>query len=274
MIGITFCIGFLSWGIFWQMIPNNAEVKLLDKATEDNKAQAEMMPQAKKRVEQAKQMVDAKAKAWAAYVATRTPGTSLKDGGIDLSVNPWQLVVDTPKFRDSIQRAVNEQVKKGGIKVVTAPLVPLVDSSIPANQILDSFYNYPSIKFPVVIFDFGTVTVQGTYKQIMDNVRAYKSMPHYLAVADGLRIDGTSPNLTGTYNLSIVGFIRTKTIAPAVNEGAATSAAGGFGGGGAGGRMGMGGPGGMMGGGAGMPPGMGGGGGPSRGKPGVMGASF
>ena len=83
----------------------------------------------------------------------------------------------------------------------------------------------------------------------MDNVRAYKTMPHYLAVADGLRIDGTSPNLTGTYNLTIVGFIRAKKIAPAVNEGAAAAATGGFGGtggfpGGPGGPGGFGGPGG------------------------------
>ena len=188
-------------------------------------------------------MVDLKAKAWAAYVATRTPGTSLRDGGIDLSVNAWQLTVDTPKYRNAIQQAVNAQVKKGGVKVINSPLVPLVDASTPANQILASFFNYPAIQFPVVIFDFGTITVQGTYKQIMDNVRAYKSMPHYLAVADGLRIDGTSPNLTGTYNLSIVGFIRAKKIAPAVNEGVAASATGGFGGVGPGGPGGGGGSG-------------------------------
>jgi len=266
MIGILFCVGFLSWGIFYNMIPNNAEVKLLQKAKDDNNEQASLMPGAKKRVEQAKQMVTAKGKAWSAYVATRTPPTNLRDGGIDLSVNAWQLAVDTPKFRDSIQRAVNAQVKKGGVKVVNAPMVPVVDSTQPANEVLSSFYNYPAIKFPVVIFDFGTITVQGTYKQITDNVRAYKSMPHYLAVADGLRIDGTSPNLTGTYNLSIVGFIRSKTIPPAVNEGAAAASTG-LGGGGMGGGSPFG-PGGM---GGGRP---GGGGGPALGKkPGFSGAS-
>jgi len=264
MIGILVCVGFLSWGFFYNMIPNNKEVELLDKATKDNNDQAALMPGAKKRVDQAKQMVNAKAKAWSAYVITRTPPTTVRDGGIDLSVNAWYLAIDTPKFRDNIQRAVNAQVKKGGVKVVNSPLVPLLDPTMPANQILASFYNYPAIKFPVVIFDFGTITVQGTYKQIMDNVRAYKYMPHYLAVTDGLRIDGTSPNLTGTYNLTIVGFIRGKKIAPSVNEGAATSAAGGFGGGGFGGPgggmppgvpgMGRGGPGG------GMPPGVPGGG--------------
>jgi len=270
MIGILICVGFLSWGFFYNYIPNNTEVKQLVKATEDNKTQADMMPKAKKRVEQAKQMVDAKAKAWSAYVATRTPATNLKDGGIDLSVDPWHLTVQVPVFRDNIQRAVNAQVKKGGVKVVNAPLVPLLDSSMPANQVLESFFNYPAIAFPVVIFDFGTITVQGTYKQIMDNVRAYKFMPHYLAVADALRIDGTSPNLTGTYNLSVVGFIRTKKIAPAVNEGVAASNTGGFGGGF--GPPGMGGPGGGMGGmvPGGSIPGMG----AQRQKPGFSSAGF
>ena len=141
----------------------------------------------------------------------------------------------------------------------------MVDSSTPANQLLASFFNYPAIPFPVVIFDFGTITVQGTYRQIMDHVRAYKNMPNYLAVTDGLRIDGTSPNLTGTYNLSIVGFIRAKKIAPAVNEGVASgstgAAGGGFGASGPPPGMGPGGigPGGVRGGG-------GGGGGPQMSK--------
>ena len=51
-------------------------------------------------------------------------------------------------------------------------------------------------------------------------------MPNYLAVADGLRLDGTSPNLTGTYNLTIVGFMRTKSLAPDVPEGAAVASTG------------------------------------------------
>ena len=62
--------------------------------------------------------------------------------------------------------------------------------------------------------------------QIMANVRAYKSMPRYLAVADGLAISGTSPNLTGTYNLSIVGFIRTASSIFPADTSAATAPGG------------------------------------------------
>jgi hypothetical protein len=130
--------------------------------------------------------------------------------------------------------------------------------------VLDAFYNYQSFNFPIVIENLGTIRVQGTYDQIIANVRAYKSMPHYLAVTDGLRIDGTSPYLVGTYQLTVVGFIRGTKIWGAVPEGATTASVGGgraglppgmggFGGpGGPRGPGGMGGPGGGMGG-----PGMG-----------------
>lgn len=257
MLGIMVFVVAVAWGYFLFYMPNMKEVDLLKTNTEANNTEANKMTQAQNRVKKAKQMVDAKAAVWRAIVATRTPTTDIATGGIDLSVNPWQLSVDTPKFRDSIQRAVNVQVKKGGVKVITSPMVRMLDANLPVNQILSSFYNYPALKFPVVIFDFGTITVQGTYKQITDNVRAYKDMPHYLAVTDGLRIDGTSPNLTGTYNLTVVGFIRTpKKVAPPVNEGAAASSAG-MGGGfpGAGGR----------------PPGVPGGGGFGGPPPGVPG---
>lgn len=258
MIGIMIFVSASAWGLFLHYIPNMKEVELLNKNKADNDAEAAKMSKAKDRVAKAKKMVDAKAAIWRAIVETNTPPMDIAHGGIDLSVDPWHLSVDTPKFRNSIQRAVNVQLKKGGVKVLTSPTVQILDANMPVNQILSSFYNYPALKFPVLIFDFGTITVQGTYKQILDNVRAYKDMPHYLAVTDGLRIDGTSPNLTGTYNLTVVGFIRTKKIAPNVNEGASSgSAAGGFGGfGGMPGGPGMGdrlggpmGPGGPMGGG-------------------------
>jgi len=259
MIGIMIFIAATSWGYFYCYMPNMKEVGMLNDNKALNEAESAKMPKAKARLATAQKMIDVKAAEWKAIVDTRTPPMDVAHGGIDLSVNPWYLAIDTPKYRDSVQRAVNTQIKKGGVKVISAPLVPQIDANGPVNQILSSFYNYPALKFPVVIFDFGTITVQGTYKQILDNVRAYKNMPNYLAVTDGLRLDGTSPNLTGTYNLTVVGFIRTKSIAPDVPEGAAV-AAGGPGG------MGMG----MMGGPGGPPAGIGSRGGPGGGR-GAMG---
>lgn len=163
----------------------------------------------------AKQAVDD----WNAIAATHTLPDSLDQGGIDLSMNELQLALVVPTFRNSVQKAVNDQVKVGGVKVVNGPVVPLPPSD--PTKILLSYFNYPGLP-PVVIFDLGTITVQGTYQQITDNVEAWSNMPHYLAVSDGLRLQGTSPILTGTYSVSIVGFLQTdpkRPIYPAVPPG-------------------------------------------------------
>jgi hypothetical protein len=252
------------YGVFIQWMPNMADVAAYQKNTELQNTEAQKQKKAEKRVLDAIAAVKAKDMAWQAFVATRTPSDKVSTGGIDLSVNAYQLGITTYQFRDNIQRAVNKQLTKGGVKVITAPTIEMLDQNGPVNSILADFYNYPAIPFPVVIFDFGTIVVQGTYKQIMDNLRAYKSMPNYLAVSDGLTLTGTSPLLTGTYNLSVVGFIRGKHVFPAVPEEAASSGAGG---GGARGGFGGGGPG--------VPPGFGGPGGPGGrgGAPGRGGAA-
>ena len=46
-----------------------------------------------------------------------------------------------------------------------------------------------------------------------------EAMRNYLATTDGLTISGTSPNLTATYNLVVVGYIRGSEVAPVVPEG-------------------------------------------------------
>jgi uncharacterized membrane protein YgcG len=240
----------LSYGYFYNWKPKMAEAEATNAYAEALRAAANQQPQANDRVKTAEKMRNEAVQQWAAFVATNTPGTSLRDMGIDISVNQWQLAIDSQKFRNSIQLAVNHQVKAGGVKVVNGPLIPTADQN--ANTILSSFYNYPAIPFPVLIFDLGTVTVQGTYKQIMDNMAAWTKMPHYLAVADGLAITGTSPTLTGTYNLTLVGYIRGNVVSIPVPEGAAPANRGiGGGGGGGGTAPGGGGAGGFRGGGTG-----------------------
>ncbi len=232
IMAVSVAFGILSFAIFHQTLPTLAEAKYYDDYRALLQTEADKMPRARRRVAKAKEIVQAKANTWNGYVATRTPETDVSRGGISLAVNPYQLTVDTQKYRDSIQKAVNSQIKKGGIKVVSGPRIRDVASTDESGaDVLADYYNYPTtLKFPVVILDLGPVTVAGTYAQIMANVRAYKDMPRYLAVADGLAITGTSPNLTGTYNLSIVGFIRGKEIfpapaAPSATVGGATGAA-------------------------------------------------
>ncbi|MFX9097315.1 hypothetical protein ABTN72_20145, partial [Acinetobacter baumannii] len=80
---------------------------------------------------------------WNAIVATNTPPDRLAAGGIDMSVNPQQLVVDTRTFRDEIQRRVNEQVVQGGVKVLDGPIVPRINETDSSDAILAGFFNYP-----------------------------------------------------------------------------------------------------------------------------------
>ena len=234
----------LGWTVY---APNEQEASMDRDNAQKAQAEGDKKNLAQERVELAKKEVKAVAARWREIESEKTPSTSLANGGINLDENGWQLTVDTTKYRNSLQREVNAQVKKGGVKVVEGPFVTMPSTS--GSTILADYFNYPAIPFPVVIFDLGQVQVQGTWNQIMQNVESWENMPHYLAVADGLTVTGTSPYLTGTYNVSIVGYIRDNKLYPPVPSAPSSSSTTGFGG--------MGGPMGMMGGGRpGMPPGV------------------
>jgi hypothetical protein len=206
VVAIMLSVVVLSYSYFHFYDYHMKEADMLDAQTQALQAEAAKMPAAKKRVEDAKAEVDKKAKEWQAIVAVKTPPQGLSNGGIDLSVNPYQLTVDSQKFRNNIQRAVNAQARRGGVKVINGPRVP--SPSDDPTQVLSSYYNYPAIPYPVVIFELGQVEVTGTYSQITQNVRSWASMPNYMAVASGLAIDGTGSTLHGTYSVAIVGYIR------------------------------------------------------------------
>lgn len=229
IVGLSVALVALSFAYFQYYEPNMQLAAWNDARSESLRTEIAKRPQAQRRVEEAKAMVEEKGSQWKATVATRTPPSSVNAGGINLAVNAWQLTVDSQRFRNSIQRAVNRQVRAGGVTVQQGPEIPSPDLS--ATTIVANYYNYPALNFPVVMFDLGAVVVRGTYSQITENVRAWSRMPNYLAVADGLTIQGTSPNLVGTYNLSIVGFIRGPVIHVPVPEGGAGTQGGGRGGG-------------------------------------------
>jgi len=231
VIGLAVALIALSYALFHTKLPNDAEAKMYRQRTEELEAQAALQSKAEKRVSEAVALVNSAASQWKRVVATRTPATDVNAGGIDLDVNGWQLSVDTQKFAKNVQRAINKQVVRGGVRVTQAPTAPRPDVNSPVNGLLASYYNYPAFPYPVLILDLGQVTVEGTYKQIMDNVRSYATMPRYLAMADGLSLTGTGDKLTGTYRIQVVGFIRGKKIYPNVPEGAAAAAPGGGAGG-------------------------------------------
>lgn len=264
-IGIAIAIISLAIGLFGGFgnggfLPNMEQARLLNANSDELEAVANQMPAAQRRVRQAEEMLEQKAAEWRVIVARHTPPASVEQGGINLAVNAWQLTVDARRFRNSVQRALNRQLLAGGVTVVNGPMVPFPDES--ASSILASYFNFPSLTFPVVIFDLGAVTVRGTYSQITNHIRAWSNMPGYLAVADGLSLEAfeptaTPPILTGTYNLTLVGFIRGREIFPPVPEAGATGGGGGGFGSPGGPPSGFGGPGGAMRGGppSGLPPG-------------------
>lgn len=234
IIGVAVSIVALSYGLFSNYMPNKAETKMYQDYGSALQTEANKSKQAQKRVKDAVDMVNASAQQWKQVVDTRTPPNNVAQGGIDLGVNPWQLVFDAKRYRNSIQLAVNQQVKKGGVKLPNGgPAIP--DPGDDQATILAGFFNYPAIAFPVVIFDLGQITVTGTYEQIQANYTAWGRMPRYMAIVDGLQFTGTSPNLTATYNVQLLGFIRATDIFPPAPEASLAVATAG-GGGGRGGR--------------------------------------
>ena len=236
LIFLSFSAIILALGVFKYWIPNQDEATYNVTQANALYAEGDKLKQAVIKKNKAIEAVKAAEAGWVPYVATRTPGTSTENQGININVNQLKLLLDTKRFRNSVQTAVNNQLKVGGVKVV-GPRVPGVTDQDEPNSILASYYNFPAVPFPVVIHDLGQVTVTGTYEQIMKNVRSWANFPHYLAVAHGLQLAGTAPTLTGTYNLTIVGYIRYDgmfSTLPVASGAATAGGGGGFGGGGGG----------------------------------------
>ncbi|MBX3111869.1 MAG: hypothetical protein KF857_07655 [Fimbriimonadaceae bacterium] len=214
VVGLAVALVALSYGFFWHFLPNRQEAQMVRETADAYKAEGNKLPAAKKRCADAEAEVRRIGAEWQAIVAEHTPPADVNMGGIDLAVDRYHLTIDSQRFRDSIQAAVNRQVKTGGVKVIQGPTIPQPPTE--PDQIIESYYNYPGFKFPACVFDLGTVTVTGTWDQIKDNVQAWSSMPNYLAVADGLAVNGTAPTLTATYNVTLVAFVRGDKVAPPV----------------------------------------------------------
>lgn len=224
VMGLAISAVILSFAYFRFWAPDMTEAGYLIEHKTALETEGNKMPLAKKRVETAIADVNNWAGQWQAIVGYHTPPGDLNQGGINLAVTPYQLTVDSRKFVDSIQRAVNRQVQKGGVKIITGPKIPL-SSDDPA-AVLADFYNYPAAKYPVCVFELGTVTVEGSYQQITNHVRSWSDMPNYLAVTDGLAITGTGTKLRGTYNLVILAYIRGQQLPPSLTAAAPGPSAG------------------------------------------------
>ena len=213
MIGVAVSIVMLSYALFDNYLPNKTEAGYYRDYKVKLEAESAKRKQAEKRVKDANALVNQTIVQWKEIVASRTPPTDVAHGGIDLGVNPWQFVDDAKKFRNSIQIAVNQQVKKGGVKLPNGgPLIPAPGPD--QATILANFFNYPAVAFPVVVFDLGQITVTGTYDEILANYTAWSKMPRYMVLVDGLQFTGTTPHMTATYSVQLLGYIRATDIFP------------------------------------------------------------
>lgn len=248
----------LSYGYFYNYAPMKAEEAAWIKNKEELESVISKKGQADNRVQKVAEQIVVRLGEWRDIVAVQTPGEGAANGGIDLSVNPWQLVINARSYRNRIQAQMNEQVKVGGVDVINGPVVPAFSQS--ATNIVESNFNYPAKPYPMLMLNLGQVSVRGTFEQISANFNAWNKIKRYLAVCDGLQFSGTSPNLSATYNVYLLGYIRGDKIGATVPEGGAPAgggapAAGGFrpptgpigapsvgGGGGGGKQQGQGGP--------------------------------
>lgn len=229
-IGVAVAALILCFGIFNYWIPNNTEAGYFNAYRDKLQAEANKLSAQRKKVEEAKQFRANLFADWQATVEQRTPEDDVRRGGIDLGVNRYQLVSDSIRFRNSIQSDLNRQLRVGGVTVISAPRVPDFPSS-PAT-IIESGYGFPASPFPVRVYDFGQVIVEGTRQQIERNVESWSRMPNYIAVVDGLTYEGTAPKLRATYNLSMLMYLRTKSVFPPAPVGPADAQGGGGDGGG------------------------------------------
>jgi hypothetical protein len=230
-IGLT----LLSYGYFQFYAPNMKEKEMIDAYVAALQIEADKLPATEQRIKNAEQRVQEAAEEWRAIAQSKSAGGN---GFIDLNQNALDLTVSAPKYRDKVQRAVNSQVKVGGVVVVNGPSIPP-----PSNDpmtLLNTYFNFNALNYPVVLFEPGAVTVRGTFEQIARNVQAWSEMKDYFVVVDGLTISGTSPELTANYTIALLGYVPgpvTGPLAQPVVTGAGGAAGGGgnFGGGGGGG---------------------------------------
>ena len=234
LCGVFVGLTLLSWGYFQYYLPDTQEAAMVNTYAEQLRVEAAKVPATEQRIENARLKVQETAEQWRMVSQTKSAGGA---GFINLDQDPLALTVNAPNYRDKVQRAVNQQVKSGGVTVVNGPLIP--QPSNDPQTLLNTYFNYSTLFYPVVIFEPGTVTVRGTFDQIARNVTSWSNMKDYFVVVDGLSITGTAPELTATYNLVLLGYIpggvSGPLAQPVVTGPAGTASTAGSGGGGAGG---------------------------------------
>lgn len=205
------------WGTYWLFfVPKLNEKEGLETMNEDMKIQRLKYKQAKKRDLEVRKKIDQMEKDWNKIVDLYTPPKSPQKGGIDLSRNRWQITADLQKYSYQLQNRINRFITKSGVELIKPPVVP--QAPISAVDIVEQYFNYPSISFPVAVLEMGEVCAKGTYSQLIGHLKSWNDFKEAIPILHQIKIAGTSPDLYAFYQLALIVYIKADKISPKVPE--------------------------------------------------------
>lgn len=227
IVGFTLMAMIFAGFWFLKINPEREEIHYYaDKSLElESIISQDSRSRAVERVRNALQQVRDAETAWKQVTTWRTPPA----GTFNMTPNRWQLVVNARRWHGKVEADINRWVRRNGVGLVSPPRLLVPYPTDQPNDLVQYYFNYPALPFPVAIWDIGTLTVQGTWDQIMQNVRSWSTIPGYIASVRGLSLSGTGSRLQGTYGLTIVAYINTPHVSGGPGEGGAVPQLGGSG---------------------------------------------
>jgi hypothetical protein len=232
-------LSVLTAALLWYALikPREDEITKQASIVTTNKPEADALPVAIKDLAKANQEVAAAKVEWARYDKRYMPRIGTDDPWQD-SLKLWdqQMFKLGPKIRDFITKDKTVQITGMNLQLPAPSSDPNVVSGL-----------------TLLPYELGTITVTGTFENILRHVERYNTFDRLIMVRD-LTLSGNSPNLVGTYAITCYIFPQGDGKGKTIPIPQAPSGAGGGMGGGMG--MMMGGKGGGM---SGPPGGMGGG---------------
>lgn len=192
------------------------EKETIEQATQEMEIQRLKYKRAKKRDVEVRKKINQLENQWEGIVTLYTPSKDPHKGGIDLSNNRWQITADVQNYAHYLQRTLNSFMIQGGVSLVKAPLVP--QPPVSAIDVVEQYFNYPSISFPVAVLEMGEVCIKGTYVQIMEHLKGWKKFKEAIPIIHQIKIAGTTPDLYAFYQLALVIYVKADKISPKVPE--------------------------------------------------------
>ncbi len=190
---------------------------------EENIAQLEqkvaMIPRARQLVQMAQDKVDEANRALAEIDRTKMPVNT-----IDLSdrLKAWMQYPDMVREIGKKLEAWPAKTGAERLYTVALPGPPSDPNAIPELAL---------------VYPIGTVQVRASsFEGLLNHIRRWNDVPNLVVLVDGLAIQGTSPNLIGSYSLTVFVYPRVSAgqpgpRVPSSPQAAAGGAPGGFGGG-------------------------------------------